>query len=514
MDGFDSNISSYEPSKEIRSESKENTSQVRKGSKSSKYSAEKSKIKEKLDFTETTKSLAKVTDNTKPTVATKLTTPKSARPMDHGPALRSLQIAPRSGLDLVHVGRSDADRHITPSEANIGPTRKLAAESDQIDEKKTINLGTNSPDALHLADGIADDGARRIQTLYYQLLSYWDEGCDVDIKKTQDQHGKSEVKGWSAAHSALLPALKDNHIEKLREKVATGLDDANLAIKCKVVGMPEDAVKAIFSTKDEARLQAFDQAVGQLSAGDKDSLLSESSHLYHVTNSTIVMPHYVNQLHGLIEAELRPEALRMINSVSKDGVEPYIVMRQFSGQLEQFLLACRQESGDKLRKLTQVDNHLTDLINIQGQIAKAGKYDRALVGKFFNKMSMLSTSIDEINKMKKHSLAVNVKPVTRVLHGLREQQAIFKSKMTPQQSQEVYDSICGAALPSHPFKTFRSDLVNSVEVAEILIKASTVPTEAVLLGKVQRGGGKVSRKELLEHKYQLLSHEYDVKRIK
>ncbi len=134
--------------------------------------------------------------------------------LDRMPDPISLSIIPRGNLDLLHVGHDKARRFITHSGANLTHTRELAASQGL--SPPSILLGSGSVESDELLDAIADHGERRIQTLYFQLLAYWGEGCDIDRSITKDQHGIAEQVGWSAAHSTLLPSLKDTHLSQLR----------------------------------------------------------------------------------------------------------------------------------------------------------------------------------------------------------------------------------------------------------------------------------------------------------
>lgn len=150
---------------------------------------------------------------------------------------------------------------------------------------------------------VIDHAYRRMQIFYYQLLFYFQEHCSVMQEKTLSQHGKSSCCCCSAAHSAILPNLKD-----------------------------------------------------------EKRLMSQKLHLYHTMNSTIEMPAIVNAVDCVIENQIRSTALDLIHLTSLNNLHPYAALTLFAEKLAEFFALGKKETELRLSLLDKIE-HLEEKIH-------------------------------------------------------------------------------------------------------------------------------------------------------
>lgn len=149
-------------------------------------------------------------------------------------------------------------------------------------------------------EGIIKEHAyRRIQIFYYQALFYYKEDCDISMDKTIIQHGQAKCSCCSAAHSAILPGLIDSK-----------------------------------------------------------GLMKQDLQIYHNMNSTVEMPSNVNAYDCVIESEMRPKALEILNLVAK-GMHPYEATEYFVKCMQTFFQKSSVETQLKIdlhKKIKQQEN--------------------------------------------------------------------------------------------------------------------------------------------------------------
>ncbi len=203
------------------------------------------------------------------------------------------------------------------------------------------------PDFQQWHQVIKDHAFRRMQIFYYQLLFYFHEGCQVVQGRTISQHGRSSCSCCSAAHSAILPNLKD-----------------------------------------------------------EKGLLTQDHCLYHNMNSTIEMPDIVNQCDCVIENQMRSIALNYINIVSQKGVHPYKALEAFAEEFFNFFDSCRKEIEYRLGMLERIE-HLEERItklesqNVTQPLAWIREYAKAVYD--------LKECRDAFQVRKQYSLPISLK---------------------------------------------------------------------------------------------------------
>ncbi len=284
----------------------------------------------------------------------------------------------RIDLELINTENLSLTRQVISSRYNVTPTRQIRYELDlkSLDPNLSVSSQSRAKPSKVLRDMMLDDGKRRIQILYYQMLAYWEEGCNVQSSKTTLQHGRALIPGFNGAHSALLPNLRDDHLIKLCEKIVEDGITPKIEQKLKMLGFSSDTIETLKTAKQPLSFEVWDEAISTLSEHDRSSLISESTHLYHVANATIEMPRYVNQYHTLFEQLLRREAIRLINEVSMGRMNPYHAVSVFSGQLLNFLEISKEKTEVKLDLINKLDNECQKMQKLQVSIRRGAIHRR------------------------------------------------------------------------------------------------------------------------------------------
>lgn len=424
-------------------------------------------------------------------------------------------------------------RRLYSSEDNFTPARTVSKELEDL--ISTTSLNSFGPQKDLLVDAIHDDGVRRIQILYFQFLAYWDEGCTIFRDTTMDQHGFSELEGFSGAHSAVLPRLIDNHIEVLEQQIGNESITSDIAFKLMVLGFSPQMIEELKRAKKGDRLRIFNDHKAQLPADDLKTLLSENTHLYHVANSTIELPHYVNQFHTLFESLLRDDAIRLVNEVSTSFKTPHEAITEFTEKLQKFFLTSEKETDRKisvLRSLSEVDQELSTLVK---QCSLEQPISKPALDKLSQQLSKLRTKAEELDGIKRYSLPVNTSALKENLKLAQlMQQAIVKQSQpikTGKKNSDYYERqeerekaadelgiLIRTPLNSMKFDEEIENLINCKELIHLLIKASDCPLNQkdFFTGSQSRelGVGRnktISTAELLKHKWELIARRYDFK---
>ena len=291
-------------------------------------------------------------------------TARSSGPPDY-------RILQRVDLELVNARNKPTDREkIISSQYNVTPARQIAyeLELESLDPNTSVSPRSRAKASKVLRDMMLDDGERRIQILYYQMLAYWQEGCKVRLGSTTLQHGRALIRGFQGAHSALLPDLRDNHLINLYRQITKNGITPEIKQKLKILGFSSDTIERLKKARQPLSFDAWNIAIKALSEHDRSSLISESTHLYHVANATIEMPRYVNQYHCIFEKLLRGEALQLINEVSMGRMDPYDAVNAFSGRLLTFLEISQTRTAEKLDLLKTLHSECQRMQELQLKI--------------------------------------------------------------------------------------------------------------------------------------------------
>lgn len=283
-----------------------------------------------------------------------------------------------------------------------------------------------------LTDRVHDHAYRRIQLFYYLLLAYWKEGATIQIERTISQHGTSSCAHCSAAHSSILPNVAD----------------------------------------------------------DKE-VLSRESYLWHAMNSTVEMPHEVNQFDTVIEKVMRSKAIEHLQDVSKNGVHPYAALQSFVDKMQQFFEDSRRHIRSKIFLLYQIQT-IENKIN---GMELRGKSD----GKYLNALKRLKTLRREYHKPSECAYIVKLRnyPPERLLM-LRQAHENCPQKLT---------NLVGSV---HPFdlkeyRLIQRKFLKSLTILELQAEATALPLFEVLSGKMVKGRlTPLSDEELIEQKRNLL----------
>ncbi len=277
---------------------------------------------------------------------------------------------------------------------------------------------------------VVADGDRRYQIFFYQLVAYWNEGCNIESRTTKDQHGSStEHPGYSAAHSAILPNLEDDLLEVIFREISEGGMDPRNKERLLVLGFSKEAIEKL-SSKKTCKRENWERAVALLSEDEKKGLIAESTHLYHVANATIEMPHYINEYHSLFEAILRPIALRLLNEVSQ-GRDPYDALVEFRTHMGIFLDKSHSEIRTKMDLASTLVNGIHELNKLRKEIAALPDGDENVVEmgdknqdkrselfeQYMQVAQRLAVSLEGIMAQKVYSLPISS---TQVMHLLKQ----------------------------------------------------------------------------------------------
>ena len=183
---------------------------------------------------------------------------------------------------------------------------------------------------IELAKRIKHHSYIGMQIFYYMAVAYYKTEAFIDRDTTILQHGTSYCKNCQAAHSCILPAVKDNYWDQLINKVQTKGMDEELESKFLLYGASPEIIDEIYKKGlNSNRIQALASSVDELA---KTHMLTFSKHLFHEMNSTVEAPAIVNIYDCKIEKYMRPQAESLLNEVA-NGLHPYEALKRYQNLL-------------------------------------------------------------------------------------------------------------------------------------------------------------------------------------
>jgi hypothetical protein len=246
-------------------------------------------------------------------------------------------------------------------ETNTTIARKLEftlSESLNAGKEKNLIMSLEKPE---IRDCTGDHIYRRVLLFYYQAVVYYRTGCVIEKGRTILQHGKGRFAWSSAAHSAILPDLKDDFFKNLRGLlIQQGLND----LICKILialGVSEEKL-----TKRPNGQTLTEAHVDELLEGvETEGLLSSKSRFYNNLNSTVELPHYINEYDCIIEDCMRNKSLGILNQVSRGELQPYEALDEFVKELQSVLNKSEAATQRKLRLLDKIQTFEEKIWNME-----------------------------------------------------------------------------------------------------------------------------------------------------
>ena len=260
-----------------------------------------------------------------------------------------------------HLNRSNNKRVYTSAFSNTTITRANVRPEQPIEELPPLHVlnteshpGLDTVESNDLCDRILDHSYRRIQLFYYLCVAYWKDGVSVSIDATKLQHGIGPFNGMHAAHSCILPSVKDDFWEKANQTVnSQGMTDL-LARELEALGMRAETLATIQGSKEQINLLSYFSDADRAKNLDGMRLICRDSYFYQVMNSTVILPTDVNMYDCCIEAVMRDAALRLLNECSQGTLSPYEATAKFVDEIQRFFDESRAETKQKLDLLQEM----------------------------------------------------------------------------------------------------------------------------------------------------------------
>jgi hypothetical protein len=245
---------------------------------------------------------------------------------------------------------------------------------------------------------VRDHAFRRMQILYHQFVVYHNEECEVRKGRTKVQHGHSSCPQCSAGHSAILPRLKDNYFKILENKISTGGLTEDIKDRLEAFAVDEDKLITLADRIKEG--VKSHPHLSNLGIDISTGLICKGTHFWDVCNSTVEMPKVVNEFDQLIERRMRPEAIELINKVSKGNLTPYEALELFGSSIRTFLNASKDvtlRAIELLIRKEKIDNMLRDY---ERRFDESDKW----IETYINTVYQLCDVIVKINALPKNKL--------------------------------------------------------------------------------------------------------------
>ena len=256
-----------------------------------------------------------------------------------------------------YPGRTRVDR-----ESNFTASRVNEAE----DHYCMTDLNSASSEASHLKSRIVDHAYRRVQIFYYQLLAYYGEGCEISQGKTELQHGMSLCPECHAAHSSIFSSLNDTAFETLKLRLRhEGMTQENLD-RLSALGFSQGRIQRL-----KKSLKPRDIKLAFLGL-ESHQLIAPSTQLYHSMNSTVEVPKEVDYFDQIIEKNLRPVGLQLLNQVSREEMHPYDALTLFVEKLQGCMLESISELKIKQQKLNELRRVEEQMQTLEASIESMG----------------------------------------------------------------------------------------------------------------------------------------------
>ena len=299
-------------------------------------------------------------------------------------------------------------RHCFSAKENV----TISLEHTSSDEHEKSSCEPLTEYSQEITERVSDHAYRRVQIFYYQLLAYYKEGCDIERASTNLQHGVSSCENCQAAHSAILPHVTDNFQDILVESLMEeGLTDLNTSY-LEALQIDCQALEILLEDGDEEGVYDF---------LEKDhELLTSSTYLYHLMNSTVTLPKEVNMYDSLLEKHLRPFALDLLNQVSKEELHPYKALEKFTKAMQECIVKIKEETEEKLQLLKDFEVAEKELFDYEKQLKKGpAPKDRELLSQYLTLFLRQQALIDKVNTLKEYSFSIPLKK------RLPQHQALF-----------------------------------------------------------------------------------------
>jgi hypothetical protein len=372
-------------------------------------------------------------------------------------------------IDQVQLGTTRSKRIRLSHMSNITASRKLISASPE-----------------ELRDRYIDHACRRLQFFYYQCVIFAGEGCKIETLKTQMQHGIAKHLSSSAAHSCILPELKDDFFDKLLKEIeANGLSPKSKRILI-ALGVSENCLANKQLPRDQ--LQGL---VRNIAERDPEGLLSPSSHFYQSMNSTVEIPWQVNEkLDGLLETYLRDHSLNLLNDVSQSKIQAYQACRMLEGGLQILLYKVYLQCNDAAEALEDLEKVYLEVHQIQEK-----KHFTFASSRQFVKLHKRMMEADE--KLRNLEIPIGL---THVLQKNRQLMHIHQNYLTQRGQRGVFDALRAG---KYEQRSFSKEIALCKKLSEAAVAqgigTDLLPEESFL--------GKMS---LEEKKVELITRHYQV----
>ncbi|MDP1834509.1 MAG: hypothetical protein Q8K75_01140 [Chlamydiales bacterium] len=423
-----------------------------------------------------------------------------------------------------HAGPLKSPRSIAAGDENIGATRQLSLELGMPLDASVSLKDTANIHASQICDAIRDDATRRILFLYFQLLAYWKEGCQISLGPTLIQYGMSMSPRCSGAHAALLPHLVDNHLEVLGQQIAKGGITESVEVRMLSLGFSQEQILQIKHAA--VSLEAFKEVIKQFP--EETSLLGDKVYLYHSSACVIEMPSYVNNLHALFEEQLRNEALKHLNDVSLRGDDPYKCLEELCSFLEEFLKAAEHQTAEKIRlvqKLVQLEPEWKKL-QLQSLDNKVADKE-AFMREYLRIGATIVETVKLIKQLNGKSLGASTTHLGEYFAFVNTHTSLLSrrsdipsrsrsrsAKITPikERFEDAYAQLSSdlarqGAIQQSKLDEALSNLENSSVVIHLLRKHSDCPPKHVLSGRCVDGKWMpFTLEEIIKQKYEIISN--------
>lgn len=251
-------------------------------------------------------------------------------------------------VTIHELGRRRINRRRYSYDTNTTIARSLELPVQDPPKDKPINhLDISFLERPRMRDAIGDHAYRRVMLFYYLAIAYYKSGCVITRGKTLLQHGKSNFDWSSAAHSSILPNVCDDFFDRLKEKLSEeGVTDRTRQI-LETVGVSTEKILQIGEgalREREIELLLFGVDTGK-------GLLNSQSTFYNNLNSTVELPHRVNEFDTVIEGVMREKGLQTLNRVSQEGLHPHKALSEFVSEMHAFFKKSEETTKEKIELL-------------------------------------------------------------------------------------------------------------------------------------------------------------------
>lgn len=321
-----------------------------------------------------------------------------------------------------------------------------------------------------LKDMAEDHVYRRVQLFYYLSVIYYRSGCLVERAGTILQHGKSNITGFSAAHSSILTHVKDNFFKNLKKaamRVGIGTKDKLLL---SALGVSEERLQIL--AEGPLKKEEFAELMDGI---EKESLIGKNCSFFHNMNSTVELPHFINEFDTVVEDFMRTKGIEILNEASSQGMHPYTALTKFVGELWSFLDKCKEATETKITLLKEIEKLEDDLWKIEE------RFSQNLFSKYLKILQKIGNLYKMVNELRPYSLSTNLKG------RLTWQKNYFSKDSNP--SDKQFQAI-KFLLESNPrekpssMKNTIDPLKRSLAVIELQRQKSLLPEATLLSGKI------------------------------